>query len=295
MAIVLGANRYGKAETRLFRINRDTERHTVRDLNVSSSLTGDFADAHLLGDQRNVLPTDTQKNTVFAFAKKFGVGEIEEFGLALARHFVDDIAPVTGADVRIEEYAWERIHVGADGHAHAFTRAGQEVRTTQVVLDGRGHHVVSGVKDLVILKSTGSEFAGFLTDEFTTLAETHDRVLATALTARWTYADEAIGGDAGIDWAGAYARISSVLLERFANVHSLALQQSLWEMGKGVLEAQPQVTSIELVAPNIHHIAADLDPFGLENPGEVFQVTDRPYGLIEVTVQRDAVPPGGAA
>jgi urate oxidase len=132
MAIVLGANRYGKAETRLFRVNRDTERHTVRDLNVSSSLTGDFADAHLAGDQSNVLPTDTQKNTVFAFAKKVGVGEIEDFALALARHFVDDVAPVTGADIRIEEHAWERIPVGADGHAHAFTRAGHEVRTTHL-------------------------------------------------------------------------------------------------------------------------------------------------------------------
>jgi urate oxidase len=284
MAIVLGANRYGKAETRLFRINRETKRHTIRDLNVSSALTGDFRAAHLDGDQASVLPTDTQKNTVFAFAKSVGVGEIEEFGLALARHFVDDVEPVTGADVRIEEYAWERIPVDADGHDHAFTKAGREVRTTEVVVGTTGSHVVSGLKDLVILKSTGSEFAGFLVDEYTTLPETHDRVLATALTARWTYADEALDG---LDWAAARAGIRATLLERFANVHSLALQQSLWEMGRGVLEAEAQVTSIELVAPNIHHIAADLAPFGLDNPGEVFHVTDRPYGLIEVTVERD--------
>ena len=284
MAIVLGVNRYGKAETRLFRINRDSERHTVRDLNVSSSLTGDFRAAHLDGDQANVLPTDTQKNTVFAFAKSIGVGEIEEFGLALARHFVDDVEPVTGADVRIEEYAWERIPVDAEGHDHAFTKAGQEVRTTEVVVDATGSHVVSGLKDLVILKSTGSEFAGFLVDEYTTLPETDDRVLATALTARWAYADEAL---AGLDWAKARAAIRAALLERFANVHSLALQKSLWEMGRSVLETEDLVTSIELVAPNIHHIAADLAPFGLDNPGEVFHVTDRPYGLIEVTVERD--------
>jgi urate oxidase len=282
MAIVLGANRYGKAETRLFRVDRDSDRHVVHDLNVSSSLTGDFAAAHLDGDQANVLPTDTQKNTVFAFAKKLGVGEIEEFGLALARHFVDDIAPVTSADVRIEEFTWERI---AD-HDHAFTKAGPEVRTTEVVVDADGAHVVSGLRDLVILKSTGSEFAGFLVDELTTLPETHDRVLATALTARWTYADEHVR--AGVDWASSYAGVRAVLLERFANVHSLALQQSLWEMGKAVLEARPEVESIELVAPNIHHIAADLAPFGLDNPGEVFHVTDRPYGLIEVTVERES-------
>jgi urate oxidase len=293
MAIVLGPNRYGKAETRLLRVVRDTDRHTLRDLNVSTALTGDFAAAHRDGDQAHVLPTDTQKNTVFAFARTIGVGEIEDFGLALARHFVDDVAPVTGADVRIDEYVWERIGTGGPsggesstrGHDHAFTRSGQEVRTTEVVVGADGVRVVSGLTDLVVLKSTGSEFAGFLVDELTTLPETHDRVLATALTARWTYADAAVLD--GVDWAAAYAGIRSVLLQRFADVHSLALQQSLWEMGRGVLEAHPQVTSIELVAPNIHHIAADLSPFDLDNPGEVFHVTDRPYGLIEVTVERD--------
>jgi len=278
VGIVLGANRYGKAETRVFRIVRDTERHVIRDLNVSTSLSGDFAAAHVDGDQAHVLPTDTQKNTVFAFAKSVGIGEIEEFGLALARHFVDDVAPVTGADVRIDEHGWERI---AD-RDHGFCRRGPDVRTTHVVVSPEGSSVVSGIRDLVVLKSTGSEFAGFLVDGYTTLAPTHDRVLATSLTVRWTYAE----GD-GHDWGTAYDAVRRTLLERFADVHSLALQQSLWEMGRAVLETRPEIVSIELVAPNIHHIAVDLGPFGLSNDGEVFHVTDRPYGLIEVTVGRE--------
>ena len=281
MGIVLGANHYGKAETRVFRIVRDTERHEIRDLNVSTSLSGDFAAAHLAGDQRTVLPTDSQKNTVFAFAHDPGMGEIEEFGLRLARHFVDDVAPVTRADVRVEEFGWERI---AD-HDHGFRRTGPEVRTAEVVVDADGSHVVSGVRDLVVLKSTGSEFSGFLVDGFTTLAETRDRVLATSLTARWTHVD---GPDHGAGhWAESYAAVRATLLETFVAVHSLALQQSRWEMGRAVLEARPEVASVELVAPNIHHVAVDLSPFGLDNPGEVFHVTDRPYGLIEVTVERD--------
>ena len=281
MGIVLGANHYGKAETRVFRIVRDTERHEIRDLNVSTSLSGDFAAAHVAGDQRAVLPTDSQKNTVFAFAHDAGMGEIEEFALRLARHFVDDVAPVTRADVRVEEFGWERI---AD-HDHGFRRTGPEVRTAEVVVDADGSHVVSGVRDLVVLKSTGSEFSGFLVDGFTTLAETRDRVLATSLTARWTHLDgTAHGSD---HWSQSYAAVRATLLERFVAVHSLALQQSLWEMGRAVLEARPEVASIELVAPNIHHVGVDLSPFGLDNPGEVFHVTDRPYGLIEVTVERD--------
>ena len=281
MGIVLGANRYGKAETRVFRIVRDTERHVIRDLNVSTSLSGDFTAAHVAGDQAHVLPTDTQKNTVFAFAKSAGIGAVEEFGLALARHFVDDVAPVTGAEVRIEEYAWERI---AD-HDHGFRRGGPDVRTTRVAVSSEGTSVVSGVRDLVVLKSTGSEFAGFLVDDYTTLAPTHDRVLATSLTAGWTYATD--GGAGPPDWDATYDAVRRTLLDRFAHVHSLALQQSLWEMGRAVLEAAPSIASIELVAPNIHHIAVDLTPFGLANDGEVFHVTDRPYGLIEVTVGRE--------
>src|SRR5215467_14519903 len=101
MSIVLGENQYGKAETRLVRIYRDSERHEIRDLNVSTALRGDFGAAYLTGDQSKVLPTDTQKNTCFAFAKEHGVAEIEDYALALAAHFTDDIESVTRARVDV--------------------------------------------------------------------------------------------------------------------------------------------------------------------------------------------------
>src|SRR5215831_10720293 len=104
MAIVLSDNQYGKAETRLVRIYRDTQRHEIRDLCVSTALRGDFVAAHLAGDQGNVLPTDSQKNTCFAYAKERGVGEIEDYALALARHFAEQIATVTRAHVEVDEY-----------------------------------------------------------------------------------------------------------------------------------------------------------------------------------------------
>lgn len=280
MGIVLGTNQYGKAENRLVRIVRDTARHEIRDLTVSTALRGDFADAHLRGDQARVLPTDTQKNTCYAFAKSRGVGEIETYALALARHFVDDVEPVTGARIAVDEHAWERVPVGESGHDHTFVRRGTEVRTTVVEVDAAGARVVSGLRDLVLLKSTGSEFAGFLVDEFTTLAETHDRIMSTSLEASWTYT----GTD--VEWDKVWASARSILLERFATVHSLALQQTLWEMGSAVLEAHPEIAEIALSAPNRHHFVVDLAPFGLENGGEVFYAADRPYGLIEATVTR---------
>ena len=73
--IVLGRNQYGKAEVRLVRITRDADRHSIEDLNVTSQLHGDFAAAHTDGDNSNVVATDTQKNTVYAFAKD-GVGSL---------------------------------------------------------------------------------------------------------------------------------------------------------------------------------------------------------------------------
>ena len=281
---------------RVVRIYRDTPRHEIRDLNVSTVLRGDFAAAHTHGDQAGVLPTDTQKNTVFAYAKEKGVGELEDYALDLARHFVTDIAPVTGARVEVEEYRWERISVAGRPHPHAFARASSEVRTTAVTVTGDGqtprHWVVSGLDGLVVLKSTGSEFHGFLKDRYTTLAETDDRILATSLTARWRYQ---VAGGKPERWDDAHAQIRQLLLERFAEVHSLALQQTLWEMGKAVLEARNDVAEIRLSAPNKHHFLADLAPFGLDNPGEVFHAADRPYGLIQATVERDDAEDAGPA
>jgi len=288
---VLAAHQYGKAETRVVRIYRDAAQHQIRDLNVSTCLRGDFAEAYLSGDQANVLPTDSQKNTAYAFALEHGVTDIESYALALARHFADEIEPVQGARVDVDEYQWERVRVAGDHHPHAFVRAGHEVRTTSVTVEGRGPGqrawVLSGLRDLVVLKSTGSEFAGFLHDRYTTLAETDDRVLATSLTARWRHLHTEG------DWDALHASIRQVLIEQFATVRSRALQQSLWEMGQAVLAVHEDIAEIRLSAPNKHHFLVDLSPFGLANQGEVFHADDRPYGLIQCAVQRDDAPPAG--
>ena len=220
MAVELGANQYGKAEVRVVRVDRDEDRHSICDLNVGITLSGDMADVHLTGDNANVVPTDTQKNTVFAFAKD-GIGEIEEFGLRLARHFARSFAPISRARVHIEEFGWERLEAGGEPHPHAFRRAGGELRTATVVCDADGEWVVSGLSDLVVLKSTGSEFTGFIADRYTTLEPTRDRILATAVTARWRHAG------AESDWGDSFASARGLLLETFATTHSLSLQQTL--------------------------------------------------------------------
>ena len=290
---VLAAHQYGKAETRVVRIYRDAAQHQIRDLNVSTCLRGDFADAYLYGDQARVLPTDSQKNTAYAFALERGVTDIETFALALARHFADEFEPVRSARIDVEEYEWERVRVAGDDHPHAFIRANKEARTTSVTVEGRGTEqrvwVLSGLRDLVLLKSTGSEFAGFLRDRYTTLAETHDRVMATALTACWRHMRPKG------PWDVLHASVRQVLVERFATLHSRALQESLWEMGKAVLATHGEIAEIRLSAPNKHHFLVDLSPFGLVNRGEVFHADDRPYGLIQCAVERDDAPSAGSS
>jgi urate oxidase len=293
MGISLGANQYGKAENRVVRIYRDTSRHEIVDLNVSTSLRGDFDDAHVTGDQSQVLPTDTQKNTAFAYAKKHGITSPEDYAIALGKRFLDASDAAHSAQVRVEQYAWDRIPVGAEGHDHAFVRRGGAVRNCVVTVSGRGAaqqvHVISGVPDLVVLKSTGSEFKGYLKDEYTTLPEADDRILATSLVARWRHT----GTD--VDWNKSYDAINATLLEAFATTYSRALQESLYVMGKQVLETNDDVAEIRFSAPNKHHFLVDLAPFGLANNGEVFIAADRPYGLIEATVVRDDAPDAGDA
>lgn len=289
MAIHLGPNQYGKAESRVVRVVRDTPRHEIRDLTVSSALRGRFDAAHVTGDQSDVLPTDTQKNTAFAFAKEVGIGAIEDYALALADRFLEATPAADGARVEITEQAWARI----EDHDHAFVRTGAGQRSTVVNVDGRGAdrraHVVSGVQDLVVLKTTGSAFRGFLRDRYTTLADADDRILATSLVARWRY------DHTDVAWDDSHAAVTALLLRTFADLPSEALQQTLYAMGEAVLSERPEVAEIRFSAPNKHHFPVDLAPFGLENPGEVFIAADRPYGLIEASVLRDdASDPGSA-
>jgi urate oxidase len=280
VAIVLGPNQYGKAEVRLVHVDRSGPGgHAIKDLSVSVALSGDLDATHLTGDNSAVLTTDAQKNTVFAFAAEHGVGEIEDFGLLLARHFVSSQEAITRARVSIEEYAWEPVA----GTGHSFARSGRETRTATVTCTDGTCSVESGLRDLVLLNSAGSEFWGFATDRYTTLAQTTDRILATAVNATWRHARDL----AGTAWGESYISARDLLIGSFGQTHSYSLQQTLFAMGKKVLEGMPGIASVRLSLPNKHHFEVDMSPFGIASKGEVFYAPDRPYGLIEGTVTRD--------
>jgi urate oxidase len=285
MTVVLGYNQYGKAENRVVRVFRDQDPHRIVDYNVSVSLSGGQEAPHLTGDNAPVLPTDTQKNTVYAFAKEDDVvAQPESFGIRLARHFVDNTEPITRARVKLEMYPWSRL-----SNPHAFTRDGRYVRTATVTYDGSTTWIVSGVKDLWILKTTDSEFTGFLEDRYTTLQPATDRVMATSMLAEWWHTSE------DVDWGKSHDEAVRTLLDTYGNHYSLAHQQTIFEAGKALLADQPEIAEVRFSCPNKHHFVYDLARFGIDNHNEVFHADDRPYGLQELTVRRDDAPEPGLA
>ena len=276
--VVLGDNQFGKAENHVVRVNRAGDRHSIEDLTVISQLHGDFDAAYYDGDNEHVVATDTQKNTVFAYARD-GINSPEEFLLRLGQHFVDGFDWVTGGRWAAREATWERIN----DHDHAFVRSGRETRTAVVKWAGDQATVISGIEDLAVLKTTESGFVGYPKDKYTTLPETQDRILATSVTARWIY------NTTDLDWNKSYESIRDTLLEVFTNHYSRALQETQYLMGKAVLDAHPEVDEIKFSMPNLHHFVVDLSPFGLDNPNEVHWAAHSPYGQIEGTLRREGL------
>lgn len=283
-SLLLQSQQYGKCAIRLVHVARVGGRHELTDLDVDITLTGDLADTYLTGDNTNVLATDSQKNTVYAFAKQHGINRIEDFALLLARHFVRSQDAVTGARVALSQHRWDRITPD-----HSFVRAEGEQRTATITHDGGDSWVVGGITGLTLLNSTNSEFTGYPKDPYTTLPEATDRILATSVDARWRY--RSTSGD----WDRWHEQVRGALLAAFSDTYSRSLQQTLYAMGRRALETCAEVVEIRLSLPNKHHIPVDLSPFGLDNANEVFVAPEQPYGLIEGVVAREDAPAPGLA
>ena len=283
MSTVLGRNSYGKSRVRLVKVTRGPDRHDLFDLTVDVALEGDFAAAHTAGDNTGLLATDTMRNTVYALAQGHDdVGDLERFGMRLVEHFLAAGPTVTKARVRLAAHPWSRLTADGGPDPHAFQRGNGGDRVATVAGDAAGILVEAGIDGLVVLKTTGSGWAGFHRDGHTSLAETDDRIMATEVTARWTYRASA----SEIDFTSSWEAVRSLVLATFGDHYSPSVQFTLHRMGDAVLEARPEVERISFSLPNKHHLLFDLSRFGLENDNEIFHATEEPYGLIEGTVER---------
>jgi urate oxidase len=278
--IVLGQTGYGKSAVRLVKVTRDTPRHVIRDLNVDIALEGGFDACYIDGDNTDMMATDTMRNTVYAVAKNHPLHNIEEFGLALVERYLEAGPKTTHARVHLIEYPWNRITANGHEHDHAFVRgAGERVATVTGDKSG-ARQIEAGIDDLVILKTTNSGWEQFLHDEYTTLPDSNDRILATILTATWQY------NSTDVDFGGVWQGAHDLILATFTDHYSPSMQNTLYRMGKAVLETFPAVQKIYFSLPNKHHLVYDLQRFGMQNDNEIFNVTSDPYGLIEGTVER---------
>jgi urate oxidase len=280
MSIVLSQSGYGKSEVRLVKVSRRPDGHDLLDLTVDVGLEGDFNAAYTQGDNTGLLATDTMRNAVYALAREHPIDEIESFGQRLVEHFLAAGPGVTRARVDIVEHPWARLEVAGRLHEHAFERGSGGNRVATVVGGGGEPQIEAGIDDLLVLKTTDSGWEGFLRDRYTSLPETSDRILATVITARWSY------GGRDVEFGASWREVRQTILEAFCDHYSPSVQFTLHHMGEAVLDARPEVQRISFSLPNKHHLLYDLGRFGLENENEIFQATTEPYGLIEGTVER---------
>ena len=285
MPAVLSHNSYGKSSVRFAKIIRRANYHDFKEVAVNIQLEGDFETVYTEGDNRKVLPTDTMKNTVYALAKTNSLNSVEEFGQALAQHFLQYNPQVSCVRLELFEKLWQRVAVSESGkeaapHPHTFISAGNELWTSQITLTRDKLTVEAGIESLLVLKTTDSGFENYIKDQYTTLKETSDRILASDVNMQWRYAS------ANIDFNRCRQTIRQAVLDTFAQHFSASVQQTIYVIGKAVLERCPEVIEVHLVMPNKHYIPFDLERFGVENHNEIFVPTEEPFGKIEGRVRR---------
>ena len=279
--IELAENRYGKSRVRLMKVTRHDHGQDLREWTVQVLLKGDFDTAHLLGDNSKILPTDTMKNTVYSIARTSKATAMEDYAKELADYLLSRNPQVSSASIRVESTLWKRLTVDGKPHPSAFMRGSGELQTTSAErAQGGVFHILSGLDNLVLLKTANSGFEGYIKDSLTTLPETRDRLFGTAVSAEWRYTAN------DLDFDGIRKTIRETMLRTFANHDSKSVQQTLYAMAESALEEVNAIDEIEISMPNKHCLLVDLSRFGQDNPNEIFVPTDEPHGYIEARVRR---------
>lgn len=280
--INLSESSYGKSKVRLGVVDKSTPRHDYKEMTIEVLLHGQaFAAAYTASDNRQVIPTDTIKNLVYILARNYGVASIESFALTLGRHFIKQYAQVEMTEVSIEQLPWSRLTIDGSAHNHSFAGSSKEQRRAHARVHRQACVIQGGLAELELLKTTGSGFQNFCTDEFTTLRPAADRVTATSVEATWEFT----GTDHDFD--NCHARIRQALCDVWAKNYSPSVQRTIWDMGTAALEAVADITQISLRCPNLHHFPFDLEPFGLKNNNEILVPWEEPQGVLSGTIKRE--------
>jgi len=285
--IAVAASKYGKSRVRLVQLKPKPGWHDLREWTVEVLLQGDFDACFVEGDNSNILPTDTMKNTVYSLARDSAAECMEEFAMELIDFLLRRNPQVSAAEVSIAEKAWDHLQIanrlqsGGQPHPTTFVQATGESQTSKVTRTRASAFSVSaGFDNLIIMKTSGSAFEGYIQDSLTTLPPAKDRLLGTAVRANWNYIR------ADVPFPSLRTKIREILLAEFAEHDSKSVQHTLYAMGKAALEEVSEIEEIELAMPNKHCLLVDLSRFGQDNPNEIFVPVDEPHGNIQARLRR---------
>lgn len=300
MASIASA-RYGKDNVRVYKVERDpaTGVQTVTEMTVCVLLEGAIDVSYTKADNSVVVATDSMKNTVYIKAKEHPVTPPELFASYLGTHFVEKYSHITAAHIKVVTHRWTRMTIDGKPHPHSFYRDGNETRNVEaVVRKGKGIEIRSGIVGLLVLKSTGSQFHGFVRDEYTTLPEVWDRILSTDVDCGWswkTFPSMGAVEQATPTFNKAWEDARAITMKTFAEEDSPSVQNTMYKMCGYILDAVPEVENVDYSLPNKHYFEIDLswhkDTKNTGKDAEVYAPQSGPNGLIEVTVARSQVSP----
>ncbi|XP_065870734.1 uricase-2 isozyme 1 [Euphorbia lathyris] len=290
--------RHGKDRVRVTRVwRRKDGNHFMVEWNVCISLLSDCLNAYVRDDNSDIVATDTMKNTVYVKAKECSEQlSAENFAILLAKHFTSVYKQVSTAIIRIAEKPWERVTIDGQLHTHGF-RLGSERHTTEVILTKSGALTLrSGIEGLSVLKTTMSGFEGFIRDKYTALPDTNERMLATEVSASWSYSYKSVSSipQNPLHFTEKYQDVKKVVVNTFfghpkEGIYSASVQSTLFQIAKAVLNRFPDISSVQLKMPNLHFLPVNIssvDNTIVKFNDDVYSPTDEPHGSIEATLSR---------
>lgn len=289
---------YGKDNVKFLKVKKDKynpQKQEVLEATVRVLLTGNFDISYTKADNAPIVPTDTVKNIILVEARKTDVWPIERFAAHLAEFFVNKYSHVSGVDVHITQHKWSKYNVNGKLHDHSFVKDGEDVKITDLSFKRNGEFKLSScLKDLTVLKSTGSGFVGYNECDYTTLKATNDRILSTDIDCVWKFDNKKIGSikniynlaDNGV-FDDVSKKVLKITLDRFALENSPSVQATMYNMCDDILKICPYVYNVTYSLPNKHYILFDLKWKGLDNDNVLFYPSAHPNGLIKCTVGRE--------
>jgi urate oxidase len=257
-----------------------------------------FTAAYTEGDNSNVVATDTMKNFIHRESLSFEGSTLEGWLFFLGRRFLETYPQMERLRVSAEELRFDAAAVPVEGggfepsgvlyhrrhddHGVCSIEIGRTDDGTVELDDLR-----SGRVELDLLKITGSSFAAFARDQYTTLPERPDRLLFSNVDIAWRYADSMVAIEpdpAHYVPSEQVADLAAVVFHQFV---SLSIQHLVHEIGQRMFQRYPELVEISFEAENRTFDLAETS--AADERLKVYTDPRPPFGRIGLTMHRDGV------